>query len=105
VFKLIEVNFGLNSYLKYFIFGLESFFRYCCENLKLLMRKPLEHLKQIKQSGRVYHVGHVGHADCVSHADRVGCGYGYVKWLLVGLINGDSIDYNDKSGDKVLFII
>ena len=79
--------------------GLESFFKYCCENLKLLLRKPLEHLKQIKQADGV------GHADRVGHADHVGCGYGHVKRLHVGLINGDSIDYNDKSGDEVPFII
>jgi hypothetical protein len=109
VYKLIEVNFGLKSSFKYFIFGLESSFKYFCENLKLLMRKPFEHLNQIKQACHVYHVGHVGHADRVGFGnDSNNCGdnnNGNVNRLHVGLINGDSIDYNDESGDKVPFII
>ncbi len=77
------------------IFGLKSSFKYRCDNLKWLLIK----------AGRIYHVGHVGHANRVGHADHVGCGYGYIKRLHVGLINGDSIDYIDKSGDEVPFII
>jgi hypothetical protein len=41
----------------------------------------------------------VGCTDRVGHADCVRSGYGYLMRLHVGLINGDRINYNDKSGE------
>jgi len=90
--------------------GLESSFKYCCDNLKWLLIKSFEEMNTIKQVGRVDNVGHadpVGHVDWVQHDNIVHLDNngGNVNRLHVGLINGDSIDYNDKPGDEVPFII
>ena len=92
-------------------FGQESSFKYCCENLKWLLIKSFEHLNQIKQASRVDNVGQanpVSHVEQVQHVDNVhldGLDNGRnVNRLHVGLINGDSIDYNEESGDEVPFI-
>jgi hypothetical protein len=107
VSELIRVKFGLESSFKYWSDNFKCFFDtidvffWLKSSLKWLLRKSFEHSNKIKQVGRVDNVGHVGN----THSDRVRSGWGYVKRLHVGLINGDSIDYNDKSGDDVPFII
>ncbi len=65
----------------------------------------------IKQAGHVNHISnadhvgladHIGLADYVGLADhvgRVGDGYRYAHRFHVGLVNGDSINYYDKSGE------
>jgi hypothetical protein len=91
------------------IFGLESSFKYLCGNLKWKLIKSFKHLNQIKQAGYISHVGcadFIGHADHVSCPDHVGSAncvswanhVGHATWLHVGFINGNSIDYYDKSG-------
>jgi hypothetical protein len=79
----------------------DTSFKYSCDNLKWLLIKSFEHSIKIKQVGRVDNIGHIGN----THANCVKFGWGYVQRLHAGPINGDNINYNDKSGEEAPFII
>ncbi len=74
------------------------------------MTESFKHFNQIIQAGRIYNVGnthalhHIQRQGHGQHVDNVNL-YGLDSGGNVGLINGNSINYNDKSGDKNPFII